>query len=136
MPADGNRTTSFDREIPSSFFVFDVLRSWDLPQLLASTSAQGLIVNPIDGDGDRLSERPPSSSCRARFASSPPRSPTKRSRAFSGVCSSNGEPPHNHVSRASGGLRVGLVKLCESLCTLIRRRDWIKEAIHAQLKPR
>jgi hypothetical protein len=57
MPADGNRTTSFDREIPASFFVVDVLHSWDLPQLLASISAQGLIVNAIDGEGDRLSER-------------------------------------------------------------------------------
>ena len=56
MPADGNRTTSFDREIAPSFFVFDVLRSWDLRHLLASTRAQGLIVNPIDGDGNRLSE--------------------------------------------------------------------------------
>ena len=56
MPADGNRTTSFDREIRAAFFVFDVLRHGDLPQLLASTRAEGLIVNPIDGDGDRLSE--------------------------------------------------------------------------------
>jgi hypothetical protein len=57
MPADGNRTASFDREIPASFFVVDVLHSWDLPQLLSSISAQGLIVNAIDGAGDRLSER-------------------------------------------------------------------------------
>ena len=56
MPADGDRTTSFDREIPASFFVFDVLRSWDLPQLLALSHAAGSIVNPIDGDGNRLSE--------------------------------------------------------------------------------
>lgn len=56
MPVDGKRTTSFDREIPASFFVFDVLRSWDLPQLLAPTRAEGLIVNPIDGDENRLSE--------------------------------------------------------------------------------
>ncbi len=56
MPADGNRTTSFDREIPAAFFVFDVSRHRDLPQLLASTRAGGLIVNPIDGDGNRLSE--------------------------------------------------------------------------------
>ncbi len=56
MPADGNRTTSFDREIPASFFVFDVLRQGDLPQFLASTRAEGLMVNPIDGDGNRLSE--------------------------------------------------------------------------------
>jgi dienelactone hydrolase len=57
MPADANRTTSFDREIPATFFVFDVLHSWDLPQLLASTLVEGLIVNPIDGDGNRLSEQ-------------------------------------------------------------------------------
>jgi hypothetical protein len=57
MPADNNRTTSFDREIPASFFVFDVLRHCDVPQLLASNHAEGLIVNPIDGDGERLSEQ-------------------------------------------------------------------------------
>ena len=56
MPADGNRTTSFDREIPPSFFVLDVLRSWDLRHLLASSGAQRLIVNTVDGDGSRLSE--------------------------------------------------------------------------------
>jgi hypothetical protein len=56
LPADGNRTTAFDREIPASFFVFDVLHSWDLPQLLASTRAEGLVVNPIDGDWNRLPE--------------------------------------------------------------------------------
>src|SRR5262249_30819616 len=57
MPADGHRTTSFDREIPAAFFVFDVLRTWDLPELLASTPAQGLMVNFIDGDGHRLPAR-------------------------------------------------------------------------------
>ncbi len=56
VPADGNRITSFDREIPASFFVFDVLHHWDLPQLLALSRAQGVIVNAIDGDGNRLSE--------------------------------------------------------------------------------
>jgi hypothetical protein len=56
MPADGNRTTSFDREIPAWFAAFDVLYSWDLPQLLASSQSDGLIVNPINGDWNRLSE--------------------------------------------------------------------------------
>ena len=56
MPADGNRTTSFDREIPAWFVAFDVLYSWDLPQLLASSRSEGLIVNPINGDWNRLSE--------------------------------------------------------------------------------
>jgi dienelactone hydrolase len=57
MPADGQRTTSFDREIPASYFIFDVLRSWDLPQLLDSSHVEGSVVNPIDGDGNRLREQ-------------------------------------------------------------------------------
>jgi dienelactone hydrolase len=56
MPADGHRTTSFDREIPASFFVFDVLRSWDLPRLLDLNLVKGTIVNPIGGDGNFLPE--------------------------------------------------------------------------------
>jgi hypothetical protein len=44
------RTATYDREIPYHYFVFDALRSFDLPQLLASTRAKGLVVNPIDGD--------------------------------------------------------------------------------------
>jgi hypothetical protein len=56
MPADGNRTTSFDREIPPWFAAFDALYSWDLPQLLASSRSEGLIVNPINGDWNPLSE--------------------------------------------------------------------------------
>jgi dienelactone hydrolase len=56
QPADGNRMTSFDREIPASFFVFDALHHGDLPKFLASCAAEGLIVNPIDGDGNRIPE--------------------------------------------------------------------------------
>jgi hypothetical protein len=56
MPADGQRTTSFDREIPASFVVVDVLRSWDLPPLLAPSRAAGAVVNPSAGDGNRLPE--------------------------------------------------------------------------------
>jgi hypothetical protein len=56
LPADRDRTTGYDREIPASFFVFDVLRSWDLPQLLAAAPAEGLIVNPVSGDWSRLAE--------------------------------------------------------------------------------
>jgi hypothetical protein len=47
---DRDRTTSFDREIPASYFAFDALRSFDLPQLLESSRAQGLFIDPIDGD--------------------------------------------------------------------------------------
>ncbi len=53
---DRDRTTAFDREIPAAFFAVDALRSFDLPQLLATSQADGLFVNPVDGDGDRLTE--------------------------------------------------------------------------------
>ena len=57
LPDDRDRTTAFDREIPASFFAFDALRSFDLPQLLATSQAEGLIVNPLDGDWGRLPEK-------------------------------------------------------------------------------
>ena len=41
---------------PAPFFAFDALRSFDLPQLLATSKAQGLIVNPRDGDRGPLPE--------------------------------------------------------------------------------
>jgi dienelactone hydrolase len=53
---DRDRTTAFDREIPAAFFAFDALRSFDLPQLLAVSRADGLIVNPLDGDREQLPE--------------------------------------------------------------------------------
>ena len=56
LPEDRDRTTAFDREIPASFFAFNALRSFDLPQLLAVSQAEGLIVNPLDGDRERLLE--------------------------------------------------------------------------------
>jgi hypothetical protein len=53
---DRDRTTAFDREIPASFFAFDALRWFELPQLLALSRAEGLVVNPLDGDRQRLLE--------------------------------------------------------------------------------
>jgi len=50
------RTATYDHEIPYHYFVFDGLRSFDLPQLLATSRAKGLIVNPIDGDWRPLGE--------------------------------------------------------------------------------
>jgi dienelactone hydrolase len=47
------RTAAYDREIPFAFFPFDALRQFDIPQLL-STDAAGLVVNPVDGDWERL----------------------------------------------------------------------------------
>jgi cephalosporin-C deacetylase-like acetyl esterase len=56
LPEDRDRSTAFDREIPASSFAFDALRSFDLPQLLAASRARGLVVNPRDGDRERLPE--------------------------------------------------------------------------------
>jgi dienelactone hydrolase len=56
MSEDRDRTTAFDREIPASFFAFNALRSFDLPQFLASSRAKGLFANPRDGDWGRLPE--------------------------------------------------------------------------------
>ena len=50
------RTATYDREIPYHYLVFEGLRSFDLPQLLATSRAKGLIVNPIDGDWRPLGE--------------------------------------------------------------------------------
>jgi dienelactone hydrolase len=56
LPEDRERTTAFDHEIPAAFFPFDALHQFDLPQLLAASPAAGLVVNPVDGDLDRLPE--------------------------------------------------------------------------------
>ncbi len=50
------RGGTYDREIPFQYFAFDVLRSFDIPELLAASRAAGLVINPIDGDWNRLSE--------------------------------------------------------------------------------
>jgi dienelactone hydrolase len=47
---DRDRTTAFDREIPFAYVPFAAMHSFDLPGLLASSPAPGLIVNPINGD--------------------------------------------------------------------------------------
>ena len=57
LPKDRDRATAFDREIPASFFAFNALRSFDLPQLLAMSRTEALIVNPVDGDRERLPEK-------------------------------------------------------------------------------
>ncbi len=54
--AEDFRRDAYDREIPHHYVVFDVLRHFDLPQLLEAAGARGLIVNPIDGDW-RLMEK-------------------------------------------------------------------------------
>jgi dienelactone hydrolase len=56
IPEDRDRTTAFDREIPATHFVFGALRAFDLPQLLATSQAEGLVVNPQDGDWGPLPE--------------------------------------------------------------------------------
>lgn len=49
------RDEVYDREIPFHYFAFDALRHFDLPQVLAASKAKGLVVNPIDGDWNRMS---------------------------------------------------------------------------------
>jgi dienelactone hydrolase len=51
--ADRDRTTAFDREIPFMYVPFNALRHFDLPDLL-SLANRVLVVNPIDGDWNRM----------------------------------------------------------------------------------
>jgi hypothetical protein len=53
---EGNQPEGYDREVPFWYFVFNGLRFLDLPQLLASAKARTLVVNPLDGDWNRMSE--------------------------------------------------------------------------------
>jgi dienelactone hydrolase len=53
---DRDRLSAFDREIPAHFLPFDGLRSFDLPQLLDSSTAPGLVIDPIEGDWRRRPE--------------------------------------------------------------------------------
>jgi hypothetical protein len=55
MTEDKNRTSSFDREIPFEYFPFGALQQIALPKLLSAVP--GLIVNPIDGDWNRMQEQ-------------------------------------------------------------------------------
>jgi dienelactone hydrolase len=50
------RTATYDREIPFFYFGFDALRTFDLPKLMASAKAKGLVMDPIDGDWKLLPE--------------------------------------------------------------------------------
>ncbi len=54
--AEDFRRDVYDREIPYHYVPFDVLRRFDLPQLLAAAGARGLVVNPIDGDWRQMVE--------------------------------------------------------------------------------
>lgn len=56
LEEDRARTGTHDREIPFRYFAFGALNSFDLPELLGSTAAKGLVVNPLDGDWNRLPE--------------------------------------------------------------------------------
>lgn len=50
-----HRFTAWDREIPFWYVPFDVLRSFDLPDLLAASPAVATVLHPIDGDWNRMS---------------------------------------------------------------------------------
>lgn len=49
------RFTAWDREIPFWYVPFDILRVFDLPDLLAASPAAGTVLHPIDGDWNRMS---------------------------------------------------------------------------------
>lgn len=49
------RFTAGDREIPFWYVPFDVLRAFDLPDLLAASPAAGTVLHPTDGDWNRMS---------------------------------------------------------------------------------
>ncbi|HLJ13767.1 MAG TPA: prolyl oligopeptidase family serine peptidase [Bryobacteraceae bacterium] len=51
----GKEEKFLDREIPAAYFVFDALSVFDFPNLWAFSGAKGLLVNPIDGDWQRVS---------------------------------------------------------------------------------
>jgi dienelactone hydrolase len=51
---DRDRTTAFDREIPFSYVPFLGLEGPDIPDLWRAAKADGLLINPIDGDWQPL----------------------------------------------------------------------------------
>jgi len=53
-PEPGFHTATYDHEIPFSYFGFDALRSFDLPNLMAASRVHGLVIDPIDGDWNRV----------------------------------------------------------------------------------
>ena len=56
LAKEPDKPEGYDREIPFWYFVFNALRSFDLQQLLASAKARTLVVNPLDGDWNRMPE--------------------------------------------------------------------------------
>jgi dienelactone hydrolase len=54
---DPKEEKPLDREIPAAYFVFDALRSFDLPDLLKAVKLPGLVINPINGDWERMAEK-------------------------------------------------------------------------------
>jgi dienelactone hydrolase len=56
LAKEPDKPEGYDREIPFWYFVFNALSFFDLPQLLASVKARMLVVNPLDGDWNRMPE--------------------------------------------------------------------------------
>ncbi|MBL8292628.1 MAG: hypothetical protein JNN08_12370, partial [Bryobacterales bacterium] len=48
------RFTAWDREVPFWYVPFDVLRAFDLPDLLGASPAAGTVLDAIDGDWNRM----------------------------------------------------------------------------------
>jgi hypothetical protein len=48
------RKTAFDREIPHEYFPFGALQATDLPNLLAAAKTKIFVIDPIDGDWEKM----------------------------------------------------------------------------------
>ena len=48
------RKTAYDQEIPHEYFAFGALQAPDLPQLLAGAKAKTFLIDPINGDWERM----------------------------------------------------------------------------------
>ena len=53
--AETDARNELDREIPYHFFVFDVLRYFDIPDFLVMSGIKGTVIAPINGDWEPLS---------------------------------------------------------------------------------
>jgi dienelactone hydrolase len=54
--SESERAKPLDHEIPAIYFAFNALNHFDLPDLVAAPHIPGLVVNPINGDWNRMAE--------------------------------------------------------------------------------
>jgi hypothetical protein len=51
---DRNHGGPLDHEIPAIYYAFDALNQFDIPQLLEAPGIPGLVINPMNGDWERM----------------------------------------------------------------------------------